>query len=54
MNLFNYYYYFKSALTPRFCDELVRYGLDQKESIALTGGFENKDNKPLTSEEEKD
>ena len=54
MNLFNYYYYFKSALTPRFCDELVKYGLDQKESLALTGGFENKNNKPLTSEEEKD
>ena len=27
MNLSNYYWYFKSALTPRFCDEVIKYGL---------------------------
>ena len=25
MNLSNYYWYFESALTPRFCDELIEY-----------------------------
>ena len=38
MNLQNYYWYFKSALTPRFCDELIKYGNQQQEQIALTGG----------------
>ena len=38
MNLQNYYYYFQSALTPRFCDELIKYGKLQQEQIALTGG----------------
>ena len=40
MNLFNYYYYFKSVLTPRFCDELLDYGKRHQEEIALTGGVE--------------
>jgi len=49
MNLQNYYYYFQSALTPRFCDELIKYGKSQQEQIALTGGQTNKVNqgKPL-------
>jgi PKHD-type hydroxylase len=49
MNLQNYYYYFQSALTPRFCDELIKYGKSQQEQIALTGGQTNKINqgKPL-------
>jgi PKHD-type hydroxylase len=49
MNLNNYYYYFQSALTPRFCDELIKYGKSQQEQIALTGGQTNKINqgKPL-------
>ena len=38
MNLQNYYYYFQSALTPRFCDELIKYGTSQQEQLALTGG----------------
>jgi PKHD-type hydroxylase len=45
MNLQNYYYYFQSALTPRFCDELVKYGKSQQEQIALTGGQTEKVNK---------
>jgi PKHD-type hydroxylase len=45
MNLQNYYYYFQSALTPRFCDELVKYGKLQQEQIALTGGQTEKVNK---------
>jgi PKHD-type hydroxylase len=38
MNLQNYYWFFKSALTPRFCDELIEYGNLQREQTALTGG----------------
>jgi len=38
MNLQNYYYYFQSVLTPRFCDELIKYGTSQQEQLALTGG----------------
>jgi hypothetical protein len=49
MNLQNYYYYFQSALTPRFCDELIKYGKSQQEQLALTGGQTNKiqEGKPL-------
>jgi PKHD-type hydroxylase len=49
MNLQNYYYYFQSALTPRFCDELIKYGKSQQEQLALTGGQTTKINegKPL-------
>jgi len=42
MNLQNYYYYFQNALTPRFCDELIKYGVSQQEQIALTGTQTNK------------
>ena len=45
MNLQNYYYYFRSALTPRFCDELIKYGTAQQEQLALTGGQTEKINK---------
>jgi PKHD-type hydroxylase len=49
MNLQNYYYFFQSALTPRFCDELIKYGKSQQEQLALTGGQTTKINegKPL-------
>lgn len=42
------FWYFKSVLTPRFCDEVIRLGLSQKEEIARTGGF---DDKKLTKEQ---
>ena len=42
MLLHNYYYYFKSALTPKFCDDLIRYGKSQQQQIALTGTYTNK------------
>jgi len=42
MNLSNYFWYFKSALTPKFCDEVIKYGLQQKDGIARTGGFNQK------------
>ena len=42
MLLHNYYYYFKSALTPKFCDDLIRYGKSQQQQVALTGTYTNK------------
>ena len=57
MNLSNYYWYFKSALTPRFCDEVIKQGLQQKEVTALTGAqgrARNFNKKPLTKDERRD
>jgi PKHD-type hydroxylase len=56
MNLINHYYYFKSALTPKFCDDLLQYGKKHQEQIALTGGVENRDLKknPLSKKEIRD
>tara|TARA_R110000824_G_scaffold8482_1_gene38583 strand:+ start:933 stop:1583 length:651 start_codon:yes stop_codon:yes gene_type:complete len=57
MNLSNYFWYFKSALTPRFCDEVIKYALRHKETTAITGGqgrSRNIDKKPLTKDEVKD
>ena len=51
MNLNNYYYYFREALTPRFCDELLKYGKSQQEQLALTGGQTEKVNKGKPLEE---
>ena len=42
MNLFNYYWAFESALTPRFCDEVIKYALGKKETIAITSAYKNK------------
>jgi len=51
MNLQNYYYYFQSALTPRFCDEVIKYGKSQQDQMALTGGQTEKVNKGKPLEE---
>jgi PKHD-type hydroxylase len=48
MNLTNYYWYFSSVLTPKFCDEVIKYALQQKDGIARTGGFD----KPNLSKED--
>ena len=37
MNLANQYWFFKSAIPHRICDEIIRYGSEQQEQIALTG-----------------
>jgi|TARA_R110000851_G_scaffold178759_3_gene325718 PKHD-type hydroxylase len=42
MILSNYYWYFKSALTPKFCDDVIKYGLQQKDAMALTSSYGNK------------
>jgi len=37
MNLEYYYWYFKSAIPPKICDDIIEYGKSQQEQIALTG-----------------
>ena len=37
MNLKYYYWYFKAAIPERICDDIVRYGKEQKKETALTG-----------------
>jgi PKHD-type hydroxylase len=51
MNLNNYYYYFKKAIPERTCDEIIKYGNQQREELAVIGGFTKNTN--LTKEEEK-
>ena len=54
MNLFNYFWYFESALTPRFCDEVIKYALEKKDTMAITGGQgadRNLQKQPLNKEE---
>jgi len=51
MNLYNYYWYFESALTPRFCDDVIKYGLSHSESLGVIGQY---DSKKLTSKDIKD
>ena len=43
MNISNHYWYFKSALTPRFCDDVIEYALQQKEVLARTGDYDKKE-----------
>ena len=44
MNLENYYWYFKSALPSKFCDEVIKYSLYQQDMLAKTGGFDGVEN----------
>ena len=39
MNISNYYWYFSGVLTPKFCDEVIKYANAQKEVMARTGGY---------------
>ncbi len=39
MNLLNYYWYFKSAIPSRICDDIVRYGHQLQDQMAVTGGL---------------
>ena len=39
MNISNYYWYFKSAIPPKICDDIIKYGLSKSESMARTGGY---------------
>ena len=51
MNIHNYYWYFTSAIPPKICDDIIRYGLSKSESMALTGSYGNR---KLTKNEIKD
>ena len=42
MNLTNYYWYFKSAVPHRICDDIVKYGHQMQEQMAVTGGYGDK------------
>jgi len=52
MNLTNYYWYFKSAIPERICDDIVRYGKQLQDQMAVTGGFG--DVKKLNARQTKD
>ena len=39
MNLKNYYWYYKKAVPEHICDKIVKYGLQIKEQMAITGGY---------------
>ncbi len=41
MQLTNYYWYFQSAIPSRICDDIVRYGKQLQDQMAVTGGFGN-------------
>ena len=43
MNMYNYYWYFKSAVPPKICDDIIKYGLSQSETMARTGGYVDKE-----------
>ena len=51
MNISNYYWYFTSAIPPKLCDDIIKYGLSQAETMARTGGYEDKE---LTKDQIKD
>ena len=44
MNLEYPYWYFQSAIPPRICDDIIKYGLAQKEQIGITGEVEDAEN----------
>ena len=39
MNLQNYYWYYQKAVPEHICDKIVKYGLQIKEQMAITGGY---------------
>ena len=45
MNLFNHFWCFKSALTPKFCDDVIKHALSKKENMGFTGPYDKKKNK---------
>ena len=39
MNLQYYFWWFRSVIPPRICDDIVKYGLSHQDNIATTGGL---------------
>jgi PKHD-type hydroxylase len=52
MNLENYYWYFQSAIPQHICDDIVKYGYQLQDQMAVTGIKTNK--KELNKKELKD
>ena len=52
MNLTNYYWYFQSAIPSRICDDIVKYGQQLQDQMAVTGGYG--DGKKLNQKQIKD
>tara|TARA_R110000744_G_scaffold100414_3_gene193705 strand:+ start:2559 stop:3188 length:630 start_codon:yes stop_codon:yes gene_type:complete len=44
MHLKYHYYYFQSALSSKLCNKIIKYGLERKKKIALTGLVKDKSN----------
>jgi len=42
MNLSNYFWHFSGVLTPKFCDDVIKYALSKEEVMARTGGYGDK------------
>lgn len=42
MNLKHHYWYFISALSPKFCDEIIKYAQSINDQMALTGNAKEK------------
>ncbi len=42
MNLSNYYWFFESAIPNSICDDIVRYGNELRDQMAVTGGLVDK------------
>ena len=42
MNLTNYYWYFQSAIPERICDDILKYGKQLQDQMAVTGGLGDK------------
>ena len=51
MNLKHYYWYFKDAVPLRICDDIIKYGNQQKKLLAVTGPYQDK---KLSNKEVKD
>ena len=41
MQLENYYWCFQGALPHRICDDIIAYGNESKEDVAVTFGYSN-------------
>jgi PKHD-type hydroxylase len=39
MNLLHHYWYFKSVIPNRICDDIIRYGKSISDQMAVTGGY---------------
>ena len=52
MNLHNQFWYFKSAVPSRICDEIIKYAVSIQDQLATTGGYG--DPKQLSQKQIKD